>query len=183
MPELSTNLKSDYMKTQAIERIRDYCTEVTQAQWEELVKVADEVGLECVIGRESLKGMTPDKFARYNNLAGVLGVYDRFIHHEPIPFSEFLAKLRGWDGEGDPFTSAETLAMASKPWQPKAGELVEGSYNGENFTDPIEFIAYRGGHYWAWENDEAKRFRFIRPIRPILTRAEAEAKLNCIIKG
>jgi hypothetical protein len=34
------------MNTQAIERIKDYCCEVTQEQWEELVRGADEVGLE-----------------------------------------------------------------------------------------------------------------------------------------
>jgi hypothetical protein len=39
------------MNTQAIERIKGYCCKVNEEQWEELVRVADEVG--CEVGANS----------------------------------------------------------------------------------------------------------------------------------
>jgi hypothetical protein len=155
------------MNTEAIERIRGYCCEVTQEQWNELVRVADEVGVEA--GAVSRLGMMkPDKFARLAIDDEVLGVYpDKHAEHELIPFPDFLAKLKG---EGK--------------WQPKAGEMVNGSLNGKSWLDcEDEYIAaYCGKHVvkhmtvrgeWiacVWD--------YVRPHRPTITRTEAEALLN-----
>jgi hypothetical protein len=147
------------MNTEAIERIKGYCCEVTQEQWDELVRVADEVGVR--VGKASrASGVTEsDKFARYNGYAGVLGVYyGKRSEHKTIPFPDFLAKLIG-----------------EKKWQPKAGEMVEvgGGY-------VREYIATRGGKHYCWgeTGDGVASWDEMRPLRPTITRTEAERLLN-----
>ena len=85
------------MNTEAIERIRGYCCEVTQAQWDELVRVADEVGVK-VYAHTEYNNVTQS----YHKIASVENGLNR------IPFLEYLAKLKG-----------------EEQWQPKAGEMVE----------------------------------------------------------
>jgi len=146
------------MNTEAIERIKGYCCEVTQAQWDELVKVADEVGL--AVGYSSRSGMAKDeKFARLASWDTTLGVYsDKRDEHKPIPFPDFLAKMRG-----------------DEKWQPKAGEMVEvgGGY-------VREYIATRGGKHFCWgeRGDTVSTWPTVKQIRPTITRTEAEQLLN-----
>jgi hypothetical protein len=163
------------MNTQAIERIKGYCCEVTQEQWDELVRVADEVG--CAVGCASrASGMVkPDKFARYNKAINCLGVYfDKHPDQEEIPFPDFLAKLKG-----------------GEQWQPKAGEMVEVSNNGESGVwESAKYIGPDVAHdgqelmvcvmsivknnilYTCFYKHE------VRPLRPTITRTEAERLLN-----
>ena len=148
------------MNTQIIERIRGYCTEVNQSQWEELVRVADEVGM--LVGYNSRKyGVTiTDRYARLNGF-GDIGVYfDRTSNTKQIPFPDFLAKLRG-----------------VKVWTPKAGEMVEVSIGGENWV-AREFIGERKELYWAWYEDRPNSYSHCRSLSPTITRAEAEAQLG-----
>lgn len=92
----------------AIDRIKGYCTEVNQSQWEELVRVADEVGLPVGYTYRKAGLIKPDRYAILNAF-GEFGVYyDRHRTTEVIPFPDFIAKLRGVD-----------------EWQPKVGEMVE----------------------------------------------------------
>jgi hypothetical protein len=155
------------MNTKAIERIKGYACEVTQEQWEELVRVADEVG--CEVGKLSRGGMIkPDRFARYNSLADVLGVYrDKYSYQEEISFPDFLAKLKG-----------------EEKWQPKAGEIVEVSHDSKSWHQR-EFIACKSNVYVCWfdlnDSPDTCYWRHIRPFRPTITRVEAEAKLNARI--
>ena len=151
------------MNTEAIERIEGYCCKVTQEQWDELVRVADEVGVK--VGNASrAHGVTDsDKFARYNKAIEILGVYDhKYDSRETIPFPEFLAKLRGYE-----------------QWQPKVGEMVEVKFlDGEWYER--EFILTRDGKHLCWHNtyNKASCFDEIRPLRSTITRTEAEAILN-----
>jgi len=167
--------------------IKGYCCEVTQEQWDELVRVADEVGIPV------WKFSRPE-YDRYfeskrcalidrgdNDL--VLGYgYDS---RKPIPYPDFLAKLKGEECEDDPFTASETLAMAAKgresKWQPKAGEMVEVSHNGIKWWER-EFIAFRSGQYICWfeehDSPDAAHWKYCRPLRPTITRTEAEQLLN-----
>jgi hypothetical protein len=154
------------MNTKAIERIKGYCCEVTQEQWDELVKVADEVGVK--VGNKSREcGVTEsDKIARYNKLAGLLGVYcNKYDGQEIIPFPEFLAKLKG-----------------DEQWQPKAGEMVEVS--NDDFTTYVQGIYI--GYDDRWGNHVIRIANYIeyvgeknvRKSIPTITRTEAEAILN-----
>jgi hypothetical protein len=85
----------------AIDMIKGYCTEVTQAQWEELVRVADEVGV-----RMHAKDFS-DRYPFFaltheaDMLIGFTGSKGK-----TIPFPDFLAKLRGVE-----------------EWMPKAWEM------------------------------------------------------------
>lgn len=149
----------------AIERIKGYCTEVNQAQWEELVMVADEVGM--LVGYNSRKyGVTiNDRYARLNGF-GDIGVYfDRTSNTKQIPFPDFLAKLRG------------------EEWTPKAGEMVEVEVGKLYPTwSKAEMVCYHKGYYICNEVNNWQYMPFklnqIRPITPTITRAEAEAKLK-----
>lgn len=148
----------------AIERIAGYACQVNEDKWRELVKVAYRVELSA-----GDWASTSGKFKVNNRFAWITDRYNkpRLVHRGHaanftlIPYPDFLAKLKG-----------------EEKWEPKQGDMVELSYNGTTFTEAIEYIAYRGGHHWAWQNDEAKRFRFARPLRPTITRKEAEDKLK-----
>jgi hypothetical protein len=167
--------------------IKGYCCEVTQEQWDELVRVADEVGIPV------WKFSRPE-YDRYfeskrcalidrgdNDL--VLGYgYDS---RKPIPYPDFLAKMKGEECEGDPFTASETLAMAAKgresKWQPKAGEMVEVSGGDDAVAWYCrEFIATRGGKHFCWTETgtAVSDWCSVRPLRPTITRTEAEQLLN-----
>jgi hypothetical protein len=150
------------MNREAIERIKGYCCEVTQEQWDELVRVADEVKL-AVAHSSRGEMVKPDKFARLSwNTA--LGVYpDKHDDQKQIPFPDFLAKLRG-----------------EERWDPKAGEMVDTSVVGE-IWNPREFIAKRNSLFVCWVDEgsvETHPFTHCRPIRPTITRTEAEQLLK-----
>jgi hypothetical protein len=160
------------MNTKAIERIKDYCCEVTQEQWEELVKVADEVG--CEVGPSSKRDGPCSVFRLVGEYKGALSLCETARGDEIIPFPDFLAKLKS-EEDADPFTASDTLEMARKTWQPKAGEMVEvgGGYERE-------FIATRGGKHFCWgaNGDSVSSWSSVRPARPTITRAEAEKQLG-----
>jgi hypothetical protein len=149
------------MNTEAIERIRGYCCEVTQEQWYELVRVADEVGVKVY----------NSEWDRGRSIMFVILHKDNDIVKDPfniqgypvIPFPDFLAKMKGDD-----------------QWQPKAGEMVEVSTNGERWSQR-EFIAKRNAFFVCWATKESVNtypFSHCRPLRPTITRTEAEALLN-----
>lgn len=142
----------------AIERIKGYCTEVNQAQWEELVRVADEVGVG--VGCESRKD-GPCRIYRYAEYHYGELALSKGVHAGLIPFPDFIAKLRG-----------------GEEWTPKAGEMVEVSRNGEVWI-PREFVTKSKGRFIVWSNaDEAVDFPLCRQAIPTITRAEAEAQLG-----
>ena len=70
------------MNTQIIDRIKEYCTEVTNAQWEELVRVADEVGI-TVYAHTEYNNVTQS----YHKIASVSNGLNR------IPVPRFLDLL------------------------------------------------------------------------------------------
>jgi hypothetical protein len=155
---------------EAIERILGYCCEVNEQQWEELVRVADEVGLRVSCG---IKYTCPPKrrYARLdgNEVDGFMLERLRSTFGDAVtPFPDFLAKLKG-----------------EEKWQPKAGDMVEVNYTGRRwdtaiFIGPYEDLfvckgVFECGSYSGLKSNQ------IRPIRPTLTLAEAEAKLNCKI--
>ncbi len=86
---------------QAIERIKGYCTEVTQEQWEELVRVADEVGIK-VYGKDFSERYS---FFALNYECTMLVGHTR-AKGTLISFSDFFAELKVGD-----------------EWKPKAGEM------------------------------------------------------------
>jgi hypothetical protein len=137
----------------AIERIKGYCCEVTQEQWDELLSVGDEVGV-TVYAHTEYNNVTQS----YHKIASVKNGLNR------IPFPDFLAKLKG-----------------EEKWEPKAGEMVEVSYSGfdwcnRKFIGKNEeyYIVYRESDktYWSYELNQ------IRPLTTIITRAEAEQQLG-----
>jgi len=156
------------MNTEAIERIRGYCCEVTQEQWDELVRVADEMGVE--VGSASRAWAVENKaFARLAVGNAILGAYpDIRTEHKQIPFPDFLAKLRG-----------------EEKWQPKAGEMVEVRRRDSDW-EPAKFICVDSEHSKDWllcylpSACEYHAFEMgrIRKSRPTITRAEAESLLN-----
>jgi hypothetical protein len=149
---------------EAIERIKGYCCEVTQAQWKELVKVADEVG--CDVGPVSRRCRPDriDKYARIDLLfvSPCLGFYDDFPECQIIPYPDFLAKLKG-----------------EEKWEPKAGEMVEVEINGK--WKSVKFVGYNDATIVWFDPFGQAKYReaaSCRPIRPTITRAEAESLLN-----
>ena len=154
------------MNTEAIERIKGYCCEVTQEQWDELVRVADEVGVKVGYWCGSAK-VKPDNFARLAFGNAILGLYpDRRAEHKKIPFPDFLSKLKG-----------------EEKWEPKAGEVVEVSTNGVYWmsAEPSYFISSveNGKRHIVWDaKDRVYLFEYIRPLRPTITRTEAEQLLK-----
>lgn len=147
-------MKTGTKMSNASERIKGYCTDVTQAQWEELVRVADEVGVDVshVKGGNTLAAV---------DVMGVLCRWHSLKTKTLIPFPDFLAKLRGVE-----------------EWTPKAGEMVEVSHNGEAWVTR-EFITKSKGRFIVWSNaGEAVDFTLCRPVLPTITRSEAEQKLG-----
>jgi hypothetical protein len=150
-----------------IERINGYCTEVNQAQWEELVRVADEVGCNFIDNddcRYLLDKYGKIKAGLNTNDSALVG-YTQPTMSKMIPFPDFIAKLRGVE-----------------EWKPKAGEMVEVSNNGEKWY-VLEYITNRNDAHVCWSNSglpHTSYYRYIRPLTPTITRAEAEAKLKTL---
>jgi hypothetical protein len=149
------------MNTEAIDRIKWYCCEVTQKQWDELVRVADKVGVR--VGGYS-RG-EPVKNIRYARLLGdTLCHRNHKMRLKEILFPDFLSKLQG-----------------EQQWQPKAGEMVEVSEDGD-FWQPLEYIDKRNNYYVCWMGglypQNTSFWEHCRPIRPTITRTEAERLLN-----
>ena len=95
---------------EAIERIKGYCCEVTQEQWDELLSVGDEVGV-TVYAHTEYNNVTQS----YHKIASVKNGLNQ------IPFHDFLAKLKG-----------------AEKWEPKAWEAVEVS--NDDFTTCVKGI-------------------------------------------
>jgi len=150
----------------AIERIRGYCTEVTQAQWEELLRIVKG-------HRELYHGLIIKTEAELNKKGfGFAYVHGSFLQCEsrklsmfqnPIPFPDFLAKLRGVE-----------------EWTPKAGEMVEVEVGGRWFKS--EVVAFHEGQYVCQMPAHIEYIPYpithLRPLRPTITRAEAEQQLG-----
>ncbi len=146
----------------AIERIAGYACEVNEDQWRELVKVADEVGLKvCPLARRDGIGNGRHNYARVN-LSTQLSTLNETSSVVPIPYPEFLAKLKG-----------------EEKWEPKNGEELE-VMGVDCLWHIAEFVGVYKGYYVCRFNNEFIGFQdvLIRPLRPTITRAEAEQKLK-----
>jgi hypothetical protein len=150
------------MNKEAIEIIKGYYCEVTEAQWGELVRVAAEACAKVYrpmwpTGREKMYVSVHD---------------DGIIVKEPynskgdpiISFPDFLSKLKG-----------------DEKWEPKSGEMVEVSHDGKSWHKR-EFVACRSGQHVCWfeeqNSPDTAYWKHCRPNRPTITRAEAESLLN-----
>lgn len=145
---------------EAIERIKGYCTEVTQAQWEELVRVADEVG---VLVSRTFNGSYTSVFGDIGNSLNAhrsIKVSQR-EGLTAIPFPDFIAKLRG-------------------EWMPKTGEMVEVRKGPTSPWISSTFVGRLDGWNVCRTEDDYDGFidEHIRPLRPTITRAEAERQLG-----
>ena len=145
-----------------IERIAGYACEVNEEQWRELVKVADEVG----IGNPNPEFSSCHTFA-FVDKGGDLNAYDtkKTVANKGltlIPYRDFLAKLKG-----------------EEKWEPKNGEEVE-VMGVDCLWHIAEFVGVYKGYYVCRFNNEFIGFQdvLIRPLRPTITRAEAEQKLK-----
>jgi hypothetical protein len=144
------------MNTQAIERINGYCCEVTQEQWEELVKVADGTGIEALI-----TGWQFGSKKAFVHCAGTTMLKDGSnVSQKPvIPLPDFLAKLRG-----------------DQEWTPKAGEMVEVSGDDGRWY-LAEYIGFSKNRHvvltGGWTGAVVTDWPNCRPLRPTITRAEA----------
>jgi hypothetical protein len=152
----------------AIERIQGFACEVTQEQWEELVRVADSVGVQIcdnlMIGNSKMR-------IEYSYVGGeggkiLVGWKTRplFIDNL-IPYPNFLSKLKG-----------------EEKWDPKNGDCVEvsnddfttcvkGSYIGVDKESGYHVIRLLG--YIEYISKAQ-----VRQFIPTITRQEAEAILN-----
>lgn len=150
----------------AIERIRGYCTEVTQAQWEELLRIEGhrELYHGLIIKTKAEFNKKGFGFAYVHGLALQCESRKLSIFQNPIPFPDFLAKLRGVE-----------------EWTPKAGEMVEVRNGPKSEWYPVTFVGKIEG--WSVCRVDHNKYldyidMHIRPIRPTITRAEAEQKLG-----
>jgi hypothetical protein len=153
---------------EAIERIKGYCCEVTREQWKELVREAHNNGVSKSL-QDTWDELYPvffidDESQQVDAYGSVILAKRHGIGLIPIPFPDFLAKLKG-----------------EEKWEPKAGEMVEVSYSGfdwcnRKFIGKNEeyYIVYRESDntYWPYELNQ------IRPLTTTITRAEAESLLN-----
>lgn len=151
----------------AIERIKGYCCEVTQKQWEELVRVAHAIGVnptEYDVWDVSYPVFCIDVDEKTTNGYADIELAER-DGSSAIPFPDFLAKLRG------------------EEWVPKAGEMVEVEVGKLYPTwSKAEMVCYHKGYYICNEVNNWQYMPYklnqIRPITPTITRAEAEAQLG-----
>ena len=169
----------------AIERIRGYCTEVTQAQWEELLRIVKG-------HRELYHGLIIKTEAELNKKGfGFAYVHGSFLQCEsrklsmfqnPIPFPDFLAKLKG---QCHSLKEVGPISFGcEEKWTPKAGEMVDAHYGmGCDWEESI-FIGMDGDYYvcrkasYGPSGYRAHAVNDIRPITPTITRAEAEQQLG-----
>ena len=149
----------------AIERITGFACEVYEERWRELVKVADDVGV---------KMHTTDFDPSFRFIAFdhehecLVGWHFKPTHLDLIPYPDFLAKLKGVE-----------------KWEPKNGEEVEvkvschhwviATYIGRNADWFVCKGKFECGSYNHFNRE------MIRPLRPTITRKEAEEKLNARI--
>ena len=126
-------------------------------QWDELVRVADEVGV-----RVDCREISRSWFSQFSNERDAIGIYSCVTKgNELIPFPDFLSKLKG-----------------EEKWEPKAGEMVEVSHQGITWFER-EFIGHSRGKYVGWTSDgETHAWAKCRKARPTVTRTEAEQLLN-----
>jgi len=147
------------MNTQAIDRIKGYCCEVTQEQWDELVRVADEVEAK-VYNSTWYPGMVT-MFVSLHKDRDIVKDPFNIQGYPVIPFPDFLSKLKGDD-----------------QWQPKAGEMVEVS-DDRLYWVQREFVTLSKGKFIAWNNElDVWAYDYCRPLPPTITRTEAERLLN-----
>jgi hypothetical protein len=149
------------MNTEAIERIKGFCCEVKEAQWKELVRVADDVKF-AVCEESRRTGTDEDEcFAQMDRHDKDLCLFYSEEGNEIIPYPDFLAKLKG-----------------DEQWQPKAGEMVEVQKDG--IWVEREYVGLRHGNHVCWMQNSASTsiWSEVRPLRPTITRTEAEQLLN-----
>jgi hypothetical protein len=145
----------------AIERIQGFACEVTQKEWEELVRVADSVGVK--VGSISrIDGIYSNKYpyAAITNRKNNLCTFPTREGNTLIPYPDFLSKLKG-----------------DEKWELKAGVEVQCSQDMEDWVI-VEYIAFSKSVHICWKEDgTVDSFNYWRPIETI-TRQEAEALLN-----
>ena len=147
----------------AIERIQGFACEVNQEQWEELVRVADSVGL-AVWSVSRNEGCISGLYAQIDDSGKVrdLCLFHLISNNTLIPYPDFLSKLKG-----------------EEKWEPKNGEEVEVSQSGDKWLTHQYVIAHNDGHVVYRElNCTYLWFPMCRPLRPTITRQEAETILN-----
>lgn len=138
---------------------------MNEERWRELVKVADEVGVKMHI-----TDFDPSfRFIAFDHKHECLvGWHFKPTHLDLIPYPDFLAKLKG-----------------DEKWEPKNGEEVEVKPTNHNWQK-ANYIGMDGDYYVCftiydgvvYHGFKATR---IRPLRPTITRKEAEEKLNARI--
>lgn len=148
----------------AIERIQGFACEVDQDKWEELVRVADEVGCEVGGASRALKD-DEDVFARLNSGGLCIGVYFDNPDATLIPYPDFLDKLKG-----------------EEKWDPKNGEEVEVKPLKGDWMK-AKFVGMDDDYYVCEGRYEGVTYHGFKPPRirqslPTITRHEAEALLN-----
>jgi len=153
------------MNTQYIDRIKGYCCEVDKHQWNALLIAAKDVGA---------KVFNPNWSTCNGKMVVSVHALDNDIVKDPvnvqnkpvIPFPDFLAKLKG-----------------EEQWQPKAGEMVEVR---DGIKSPWTTGVFIGmdEDWFVCKVDRPTKIYYgyndmhIRPLRPTITRTEAEALLN-----
>jgi hypothetical protein len=146
------------MNTEAIERIKGYCCEVTRKQWDELVRVANLYGFEPsdFVKRYTYAFIDADEVL--NAYSSVSDALEESL--TIIPYPDFLAKLKG-----------------EEKWEPKNGEhiYVKGLFNAM-------FIGMHGENYVVHDVDKggytACSPSAVAPLRQTITRTEAESLLK-----
>jgi hypothetical protein len=153
----------------AIERIKGYCTEVNQAQWDELVRVADEVGVKVWNSSRNMEACEKFNIAFAEELDKdlILTYKGNEGTRTFIPFPDFIAKIRGVE-----------------EWMPKAGEMVEVRYGVGAEWYMAKFVG-NDGAYFVCRHDKKLLGDYtlhtkheIRQAFPTITRAEAEHQLG-----
>ena len=155
----------------AIERITGFACKVNEEQWMELVKVADEVGAtlcSLLVRHNSKKHIGFSYVGSYKGDLIVGWVSNPSDQVDIIPYPDFLAKLKG-----------------DEKWEPKNGEEVEVKPTNHNWQK-ANYIGMDGDYYVCFTKyDDVVYHGFkatrIRPLRPTMTRKEAEEKLNARI--
>ena len=155
-----------------IDRVKDYACEVEKHQWEELVLVADRVGLKVMVPNRTDTGFVASfrviAVVSENQLTTYL-LSDKG-GRTLVSYLDFLAKLKGVE-----------------KWEPKNGEKVEcrDGLGADWFL--AKFIGYDDGK-WAVCRPEHRllgnytthKDANIRPLRSTITRKEAEEKLKAL---
>jgi hypothetical protein len=155
---------------EAIERIKGYCCEVTREQWKELVREAHNNGVSKSL-QDTWDELYPvffidDESQQVDAYGSVILAKRHGIGLIPIPFPDFLAKLKG-----------------AEKWQPKAEEMVEVAYShGPEIWEQRRYVGsvLDGNHsvHLCLNGGSYEVFGKIRPVAQPITRAEAEALLN-----